>query len=1602
MSNILSDFGSLLQQQFGSLGNLSSQTDTTAQRSYTEEGWFSTNPYNPTRKLSEIIGETPDITVFIKKRAFSSLAENYRTDTMDAREQAFYRTTKFLFQQKCSQIQNYERLTKLAQISVSSGQLNYYLLPILFTLTDNITQLQNPTSLGGTLGGLAAASLSGFSSIVDRVREITNLSQDNYNTTWITNLQNNFTSTLGQGTGVIELTNIMSIRTTSSIKFASGNFSMEISDPYNLMLVTNNDIEQAIHAASNSTFNSGIVQLGLISLNSTIALNKQQLATFRSSRGASPITFIVDTLSTAGEPVIAIIESTGFQIQYSGGSVLSTLFSLGGSSAVSIDPSALQGSSQAGDNGLSPQEATLFSEIISEINNQIELNNSASNQANTLNQDPITTYVRQKMRSTYGGKPVIQVMDNIHVYIRSYKTIDNKISGAIQTGLDGTFFDGLNNSEQNIADAFNLNNNYDVEKSIFVGDDFPSWLWAILRPWFISDSDGAHVFAGIVDKSASHYNSGVHNISVNGSDNAGYFKYGVVNLRPSLNVYNGSLYDPLTPFDLQFDSVTGAIPQTNPPGSPPLLDENKALFTSAFARYKNGMLAGIPPAQNSYMLADVENHNANDMRRVFYDPDGMVYRWKEGIAALPLFGDNNQPNNISLAVTTTKDPFAGQDIMNMLSLLICGEPYNYATFYKAVSQWDSYFSRDQTSNANTSTSYFRSLQSSLKYRNAIYGDFIPYKALVVDDQTYAKMLFGLQNAQGVDQQLQTLLQQRAALADKLNFLKAQKPTIALSTSQELQKIDLQISSGITRISNQLQSLNSAGNPITIVGNDISASPSMTLNSGSQQSQTDPSSRQALRRKTAFLTRRMSWKVRANEDINYLIVDDTYDKDYDIQAFEKAFVNPELFKSEYDTVDTQITNVADKLQLEVFANSQGHIEVRNPKYNKIPSSVLYNMFLLSDQLGIQLFPQFLADLYVSQIDNLQSQIEILEDQVRLCCLALGCITDDACEDLITGTGNSLVSSLFTFLTDEDTGTIVTLDITKITYQSDPDQVLVEIDNTLQDVRTQATSSAFDIATRANIIVSASSGTGTLNNPNQFSNVSTILAQASAQTRDTQITNRLLKQTGQTFTLQQIIGPGAVQSAALTSGEVLNITNQISTLLTQRQAAIQSFVKALQNTQESLQPSQDGSGGNQSLFPSLITSQTIPQVFESMIEDITYDDYGPGSGARFIIKNRDIISWTFEENRPQFTSVEVTGRLADNYPVELPKDLDLGGQGIFGSGNGLTTTAAVDYDLWRMYGLFKPYKVDAPMLTNPTTQCPIYAVSLLNKVRHEIFSGTMTLVGNEYQQPGEVIYVENTDKLFYVEQVSHSFDYGSGFTTGITLTMGHSPGEFIPTPLDVIGKILYQNKNITQFTHKKQGDAFNQQFVGAIAGNPNGLLNLTVPSDDLFNGPYGSANRASFEKIISASLSSLASATSNLYPMLEIRVFYNTNSAYSYGSPSSYATSLANAVKSYLISSSASTGATNASLNTSTNSTGLSAFSSQISVVSVDSNIGNSAKPSPPSSTQKLIDNSLYNYVVDCCIVFTNPNMATKGQFRYPSTQAYSFARQMTQQTQSALQ
>jgi hypothetical protein len=1625
----------------GSLGEFASTFDQTTERSYTEEGSFSSEFYYDKPKQLQILMQEPDVTVLVKKRAFASLAESFRVDLADRQDKLFFRATKVLLQNKCKQIAAYERLSKISVITSDLGYVDYHLLPIIFAATDTLTQIPGALGLNSVQSSING-SLSGFANIVGRVREIVALAQDQHYTTWTTGIPDAFNINFAAGTGVIEFTNVTSLSTTTTLNFGEGSFNLHFSDPYELMLITNLDIEQAIYDATNKAYSNSFIQMGIGALDQTISAQKSNLNAMRASRAVAPIAFQITQDPYLGSTVKAFITTTGYNINFTASFT-----------SVTLDPAALESGGAVGNDGLNASEASIFKSIVSMLYTQITTSANTRQRAIADNQDPrqYLNAIRKKLRLHYGNKLLIQPMDNVHIFIGSKKRIDNKIIGGLQGSFAAQgFLQGINNLTQNIKDTFAINENFALEKSLFVGDDFPTWLWMILRNQFISEKNGTQVFAGVVETATSNYSNGAFSVNASGKDNATYFNYGVVNFKPSVDVFNGALYDPLTPFKLEFDSVSGAVkypPSSgNQPPAPELLDENKAMFDSAFVKNKNGLLAGLVPTEDSFTNQDADRIKNNSVRRVFYDPDGMVYRWKEGIATLVLAGDSYESNPANvMPPAILRDPFAGQDMINVLSLLITGQPYNFTTYYKAVIDWD-HGNRDPMSNEDPSGSYYRGLRTQLNSQNAIYGNFIPFKKLVMDDATAVLIQNNQLNAIQYDAELSNLIQQRATLADSLAMLgkttaasnQASPDGLDSLMAQRLNGIDQQIQNSINNIN---ASLNSSNSIINSVGSDVSYnSDNSGVNTGG--------SRKDLRRKVEFLTRRIAWKVRANEDKNYLIVDDSYDKDYDIQAFAKIPVDPVLFQSEYNTVKDKIDTVRTAMGgMEVFANTQGHIEVRNPKYNRVPSSVFFKMLQMKNYLGIQIFPQFLEDLYTNQANQLNENIAILEDEIRLYCLALGHgafsnanAADQDCQNFLNSFGSSAgTTGGFQFISDPNTGTIAGGAL-NITIQSQPDSMLAAIQTKLSAIEPQASVNAFNTVSAARVIQSTVMPPGSSNTPLQFGNLNTIQANVASTTRQQQILSRL-QQAGHPFDFAQLFNNtqnATISSATLSNIDLLQITTNISSNIAARQIAIKQAASALTTVQEGLRMF-DGGGGqgdtpgaNYALFPALYNSRSIPQVFEHMIEDESYDDLGVGSAKRYVIKNHDIISYSISENRPQFTSIEVTGMLSGQF-IENSTLNGNTGLAIGQSGNAMVTALAVDYDLWRMYGMQVPQPINAPWLSDPDTQCAPYGVSLLNQARKQIFGGTIDIIGNEYQQPGEVIYIENRDLLFYVQSVTHNFDFGKRFSTSLNITYGHNPGEYIPTFLDVVGKVLFRNKDTPHLVNKRQGNVFNQEFLGTIIGNTaltdsagvaSDVSTSTIPfgtaadaasaSSDasatssanvglsITSGPFGDSNRLALQQIIDLAGQSLSAASNNMNPVLEVRVYFNSANG-NFSAASSYAKQLQATVMGYLTGANSLDGNTQPTGSPNSNANTLAAFTNagpgkapQIKKQDVDSNPtieGEFRYPSAKAfsfaraitdtttqgatgaTLQQAIDNVIYSYIVDCWIVFNNPQNTT---------------------------
>lgn len=1476
------------------IGDFFNKIDKSAHRQYLENGYLG----NIKPRQAEVLMQEPDMTILVKKRMFSSLAENFKPELMDAKEKLFYRASKKLFQNKCTAIAAYERLSKIDRVVTNDGVLNDYLFPVVFN-------------------GLSTLKAAGIElvdgktqAILETLRRVKYLSDPKYQTTWITTNELPALSDLGDGTGVIEFTNVSRMNCSSSVMFGQGSASITIEDPYKLLLISNADIDKAIQESAGGFVQNAFFKITEVQLEQSIDQLRTQLNSIRLSRGATSIRFYINEDSLLFRKVRAIIDEEGREIHfnYDGG-----LAGIG--SDVDIDQSAFQGI-----NGLKLQtnEVAIFKQILKNIYILMGMKKTAKVSSFEFNRE--TNYVRRKMLLHFGNKPIIQSMDTIHIYISTKTAIDVKSANVIANSFSGnTILTSLNstvanlgNTIDNIIATFGGNQNDQtyakIEKDAIAGPEFPMWLWNIMRNDFTRQAAGTHVFGGIIQQSNHDYGDGKYILNTSATDNCGYFKFGQININPSVEVFNNALYDPLTPRELDFDLSSGFLRGEEPP----LLPENISLLNAGLVKFKNGRFRGYPANQQVYNSFDVEviKHSSDrfSVRRKYEDPDGFVYRWKEGIQAGTFMGvphpSGQFPSDSS--PNLMKNPFAGQDVMNVLSLLITGLPYNFNTFLKAAISSGS-LSRDDLLNEGGSKSFFRGLLADIAKQNATWGNFIPFKKLIINESAYKFLRSGQFDITTSNQKIIDLLRQRAERFDTLvkaapffannpqylnvdingNLVNSSNAiagvnaaidgAIADSTaitklSSDIIKLDFQIEQARKAFEDSIKSpnINTNDGNIQIFGDDISFDP--TINQGENALTPDDVVRQRseFRKKIHHLTQRRLWKVKANEDQNLFIVDDSYDKNYDIQAFEKSLAGSlELFKSTYTDPGTQISMVADILGLEVFADSQGHINARPPQYNRMPSSVFYRMIQERNKTGVQIFPNYLESLFFNQIQGLADKIEILEDEIRIRAAALGYVTDQSAKGLLRGFVAGGGTNSFGFVTHEDDGRFGGKDIRVLLDQVNPDlsgqegnfslksigTALNDISKTIQNVKAGVN---FDIVQRLNIVNKTQFGAGA--------------TEEEINGRIIDIGQRLQSKTGQVAPTKESLL--SIETLARGLGrsqlDVLNLSNQIAQFLGQRQSALKLMANAVKNLGDGIELNTSQDPSSTLLFPYLNKDKVFPEILEHMIEDEEVDDLGYGSGKRYVIKDNQIINFQITDEPPQHTIVEVTGLFAEGL-VDPPGGFETGG------GNPISTAWAVDFDMWRMYGFRAPQTVQAPFLSNPDTQCAPYAVFLLNKARKEIFQGSATVVGNEFMQAGEVYYIEDRDLLFYTEKVQHDFTYGGSYTTSLTLKYGHNPGEYIPTILDVVGKGLYTNKlqaNLSR--HNRHGISNGDVPVNVVSFDVKSETNLTG-IEELVTGSYGNQNRKSLGNVLLAASGALTPNTIDRKAIIELRIYFDNTIA-----------------------------------------------------------------------------------------------------------------------------
>ena len=755
--------------------------DRTAQRSYVGSGFSNISRTRP--NIQNVITQSPEAIVVIKKKIVSSLADNYSgiTEMLNDDEIQFIRASKKLFENKCIEISNYEKLTKLNSVLNNVGTLTSPIAQAIYEVVSNI-EATDFNKLNGYDGVIDSSSkilsfgtgiipekvlnqIKANADIIKKIKGALKLNGFEQTTTWLKTNNKNVEDVLGDGIGTIELTMVTNIQTRCGLNLGEGSCSFMVSDPYHILFITEVDIEKAIFQTSYKRYSVFNTTANFLE-EETLTLQNEINAS-RASRNASKLSFSTNIHTRVYNKVLIILDALGVQVTNDDGTEFYKDLSVDEFNALKL-------------NHWSSKEkftADEYNTVIKIYDNMLRiLQLKMSDYENYKDYNYKSNYVRKLMYKHYMGRQLIQPMDVVNIFIDS-KTVEDKL---ILAGLGQTFLDysnplyGKNSIGSKVSNIFGSSNfaslldkTFGATKSLFsgttkdnsmsfkeralkntvVGEDFPAWLWNVLRTNFTSNDFGTCTFVGVVDNVSEDYNDGAYKLSVSCKDNGTYFEQGYYNAKPGVYQFNGHLYDPLTAFDFEYDQTTGLLPELS---EYKLLPENEELLKSGCLRLQDGKNAGEVATVETYNdvniepkvgLSKLKDTYSNLSNRIYTDPDGFTYRWKRGIGTAIVNQSGTRDGLMSgqavqedVAQVVTEDPFAGQDLVNVISILVCGEPYNFDTFYKAASQ---YGAISFQSNYSPETDYFQGLFKRIKKQNKLWGDFVPFKKMTSDPTVFS-------------------------------------------------------------------------------------------------------------------------------------------------------------------------------------------------------------------------------------------------------------------------------------------------------------------------------------------------------------------------------------------------------------------------------------------------------------------------------------------------------------------------------------------------------------------------------------------------------------------------------------------------------------------------------------------------------------------------------------------------------------------------------------------------------------------------------------------------------------------------------------------------
>jgi hypothetical protein len=1308
------------------------------------------------------ISMSPEATILIKKKAFSTLRGSSEIKLMDKTEKMLLRATKALFAYKVQQIRAYESLTKFDNFFQKNNSYSMSLLSSFINESAAVinSNEQLKTDLQKEAGDLlndltnifsASSSVENTAAVNDDILAILKrnaFSEDSGLTTWIVDPESPENYTLGPGTGVIELTTFTGFRTSISKDSSPSSANIDIAYPYRIGTVLEEDIEIAIEEALKGS-------LGLFSELMNGGISSESLA--------------------------------GQTAYVDGASILSAAFELSNES--------------------------FFDTAID------------------------TNYVRDRLRTFYLGKPFINASDIVHFYIRGNRTFTD-FSSADSTYSEETSESPFDEEYMEIDEVI-----LKAEHQLYTGGAISYPKYKELRKLQDNSFGMIHVFAGLVTDTMESYGGGFWKLGVNVSDNMSWLNWSRYQSEPSLSNPKNVLEDPLTPFEFEKDEQGKIISSSRD-----LLYENKALLQSGLLNYDSGLLAGQNASEGNLIQGQYNGLGSLDGKKVMQHPSGFVYRWKTGIVtATAGFASANETDSGNPASqwgqlyqpTVTNGVLNNLDIPNVLSVLIVGQPYNIETFIEQA--YTAHNIKDKSGGLDQRDPITGVLDS-IRKQNVYYGNFHPYRMLTMSSASTQQMLNNVGNREILNNNVKSLQKRKQQIKKRINDLNDTNNTstpIIKSLEDEIQTIDRAIADQI----NKAVGLDNALTSQDRVGIEISLGGSVNLPIADTEEENNDITRAMM---LTGAQRRIE-DVRLNRDRNLFIVSDQYDT-ADIRPFILGLNKSgwRLFEGKYSTVYQMCSEVTKYLNLEFFANSQGHLEFRPPLWNRVPLTILKETIKKQNSENTEIIPSFITNLFSTRIETLYLNIHNENIKIALACLMLGRYPDSTLLPNVKAFGTDSLA-FFGISHKKDKGEsdnepvesggrggdIVSLGLRQTNFEFKTNRDLTEErDNFLSlgasfqdkgDVlfgNTETLLGTFDIITQErgsllndleNVISSNTNrkrkrkesaakytaadlnairnsfrkqfgrdpANGLLpSSKKEFTNDDLIYLVSEKKKVDAALNNAV----DVTKTLEKAISNRdsyvSMLQANLLKQRELEEINEF--LLTGENADFEGTYNgssaALNKTFDFLEKSANGLSAASDIITGKIAEGTV---YDHLIEDDTRNLLGYGSGKRFILKDEYIKTASFSEKPPEFTRVDVLG----NAPLI--------GEGLRSQFDGLYFWAgATDFDLWKQYG-YKDTQIDLPFVSDPEGQGRPYAYLELAMQKLKVNSASVNIIGNEFYQPGDTVYIPSKGLLYYVTSVNHTFDYGSSFNTTLNLEYGHPVGNYIPSPLDVIGQQLVSN-------------------------------------------------------------------------------------------------------------------------------------------------------------------------------------------------------------------